>query len=304
MDRERFMSETASNEPTAKRTLFSTLGSLLGFKKDKDNVTELMNLKTRQRSLTNEQTGRIYRGMVGGAGAGAGRADRDSTAPSTYTSGKPTITTSKHVPTYESNSSDETQYPTLRDKQIYEEFMASHIDRRKKLDATDLAALFKFTKAYTNAEISESEPEIDEIESEPETAGEDDNDTEPVEMVIMNKSGAIARHKHQKITKEDLIDILESKDAIKQQIMEADFEQMEEFYMTHYTLASLYNIADYYGLRRRVLKPTMVQDIVLYETNIDNFEKVYKRRKMWAYLEELKEDKFLSKYISIQVGDE
>lgn len=112
------------------------------------------------------------------------------------------------------------------------------------------------------------------------------------------------RHKHQKITKADLIDLMESMDMIKQQIMEADFEQMEEFYMTNYTLASLYQIADYYKLRRRVLKPAMVQDIVVYETNLDNFEVVYKRRKLWAYMEELKADEYLGRFINIQLGCE
>lgn len=112
------------------------------------------------------------------------------------------------------------------------------------------------------------------------------------------------RHKHQKITKADLIDLMESMDMIKQQIMEADFEQMEEFYMTNYTLASLYQIADYYKLRRRVLKPAMVQDIVVYETNLDHFEVVYKRRKLWAYMEELKADEYLGRFINIQLGCE
>ena len=112
------------------------------------------------------------------------------------------------------------------------------------------------------------------------------------------------RHKHPKITKADLIDLMESMDTIKHQIMEADFEQMEEFYMTNYTLASLYQIADYYKLRRRVLKPAMVQDIVVYETNLDHFEVVYKRRKLWAYMEELKADEYLGRFINIQLGCE
>ena len=112
------------------------------------------------------------------------------------------------------------------------------------------------------------------------------------------------RHKHPKITKADLIDLMESMDTIKQQIMEADFERMEEFYMTNYTLASLYQIADYYKLRRRVLKPAMVQDIVVYETNLDHFEVVYKRRKLWAYMEELKADEYLGRFINIQLGCE
>lgn len=177
-------------------------------------------------------------------------------------------------PIFDSASSDSSNKSItieMRNKNIYDEY------RRERDDGRAATRSFRSTS------------EVDDIDDLPET---------------YDGEASSSRHKHQKITKEDLIDLMESMDTIKQQIMEADFEQMEEFYMTNYTLASLYQIADYYKLRRRVLKPAMVQDIVVYETNIDNFDIVYKRRKLWAYMEELKADEYLGRFINIQLGCE
>ena len=68
---------------------------------------------------------------------------------------------------------------------------------------------------------------------------------------------------------------------------------------TNYTVQGLSRIMEYYGLSRRKLKKDeMVQAIVMYEDDPDNWSIVEKRRRLWQNMEELAEDPYLSKYVS------
>lgn len=68
---------------------------------------------------------------------------------------------------------------------------------------------------------------------------------------------------------------------------------------TNYTVRGLSRIMEYYGLSRRKLKKDdMVQTIVMYEGDPDNWSIVEKRRRLWQNIEELVEDPYLSKYVS------
>ena len=68
---------------------------------------------------------------------------------------------------------------------------------------------------------------------------------------------------------------------------------------TNYTVQGLSRIMEYYGLSRRKLrKDEMVQTIVMYEDDPDNWELVEKRRRLWENIEELAQDSYLSKYVS------
>ena len=42
-----------------------------------------------------------------------------------------------------------------------------------------------------------------------------------------------------------------------------------------------------------------IKDIIEYETNMDNIYLTEKRRELWKYINELKKDKYLSKFITI-----
>ena len=48
----------------------------------------------------------------------------------------------------------------------------------------------------------------------------------------------------------------------------------------------LERIADYYGLsKRKKKKDELIEDIVIFEKDPINIEKVYQRKKMWKYIE-------------------
>ena len=73
---------------------------------------------------------------------------------------------------------------------------------------------------------------------------------------------------------------------------------LEIEYNTNYTVKSLGQILDYYEISKRKLrKDEMVQMLIMFEEDPENIEIVEKRKRMWSYVNELKEDKYFSKYI-------
>jgi hypothetical protein len=67
-------------------------------------------------------------------------------------------------------------------------------------------------------------------------------------------------------------------------------------------LKQLNLICDYYGITAylritKCNKEDIVNTLVLYENAYENYEIVAKRKRMWKYLAELKNDKFMKKFI-------
>jgi len=74
------------------------------------------------------------------------------------------------------------------------------------------------------------------------------------------------------------------------------------YYDTNYTTKQLLVICDYYGLLKEVKinkfkKPDIISLLLDFEENITNSLIVYKRKQLWYFMEELKNDKFMKKYI-------
>lgn len=75
---------------------------------------------------------------------------------------------------------------------------------------------------------------------------------------------------------------------------------LELNYDTNYTVKMLKMIMDYYQIsKRKMIKSEMIQSIILFEEDDNNNDIVEKRKKLWGYMKELKEDSFFSKYIII-----
>lgn len=69
-------------------------------------------------------------------------------------------------------------------------------------------------------------------------------------------------------------------------------------YSLNYTVKRLSTILDYYKISSRNMKKNdMVFQIVLYENDPINWEIVERRKQLWNYFIELKEDNFFSKYL-------
>jgi hypothetical protein len=74
------------------------------------------------------------------------------------------------------------------------------------------------------------------------------------------------------------------------------------YYTENYTVKELIIICDYYGFSKEIKanklgKELLIQCLVDYELDMDNAVIVEKRKKMWFYMNEIKNDKFMKKYV-------
>lgn len=73
-------------------------------------------------------------------------------------------------------------------------------------------------------------------------------------------------------------------------------------YHENYTVKELLLICEYYGFAKDVKtnkfnKEQIIEYLVSFESDISNTEIVFKRQNMWFYIGELKNDKFMKKFI-------
>jgi hypothetical protein len=77
-----------------------------------------------------------------------------------------------------------------------------------------------------------------------------------------------------------------------------DYMAMEINYQTNFTKPQLEKIAEYYSIsKRKKRKDELIQEILIYEFEQENMEKVWKRKKLWSYIREIKQDSYLSKFL-------
>jgi len=79
------------------------------------------------------------------------------------------------------------------------------------------------------------------------------------------------------------------------------FTQMKN-YDLNFNVKQLLLICDYYGLSKdvkvnKLKKQDVIEQIILFENNTDNIALVIKRKEMWYFMNELKHDKFMKKFI-------
>jgi hypothetical protein len=73
-------------------------------------------------------------------------------------------------------------------------------------------------------------------------------------------------------------------------------------YNENYTLKELLLICEYYGFAKEVKqnkynKELIIDFLVTFESDINNSDIVFKRQNMWFYINELKNDKFMKKFV-------
>jgi hypothetical protein len=92
--------------------------------------------------------------------------------------------------------------------------------------------------------------------------------------------------------------------------MDLDFEDMDFFkmdcatamsfdYEMNYTMKQLKHIAGYYGIKNKPRKVDTIQDIVAYETDVANSDAVARRKRMFHYMDALKNDEYFKSFIMI-----
>lgn len=86
-------------------------------------------------------------------------------------------------------------------------------------------------------------------------------------------------------------DIITNNSPISYSFLEMD-------YSTNYNVKSLLQIVEYYELKKsNMKKDEIIQMLILFETDPNNYEIVSRRRHLWNCMNELKKDKFFNKYI-------
>ncbi len=84
---------------------------------------------------------------------------------------------------------------------------------------------------------------------------------------------------------------------------EASYEQDVIFakmnnYELNFTVKQLQNICDYYKIScKKMKKPELIAAIVDFENNPENTVALMNRQKMWYYMEKLREDPFMKRFI-------
>ena len=71
-------------------------------------------------------------------------------------------------------------------------------------------------------------------------------------------------------------------------------------YDLNYTMKQLATICNYYNItsnRKNWKKMDYITKIVDFENTLENYETVIRRKQMWFYIDELKNDKFMKQFI-------
>ena len=77
-----------------------------------------------------------------------------------------------------------------------------------------------------------------------------------------------------------------------------DYIACELDYKENYTKKQLELIADYYGIsKRKKKKGELIEEIVIFEKEVMNYDMTQKRKTLWFYMEEINSDSFLSKFL-------
>ena len=77
-----------------------------------------------------------------------------------------------------------------------------------------------------------------------------------------------------------------------------DMVALELNYRENYTKKQLDRIADYYQIpKRKKKKDELIEEIVIFEQNIVNIDIAQHRKTLWYYMDEIKNDNYLSKFL-------
>ena len=73
-------------------------------------------------------------------------------------------------------------------------------------------------------------------------------------------------------------------------------------YKLNYTVKELLLICEYYGIAKELKnnkcnKDQIIEILVSFESDLNNSDIVFKRQNMWFYISELKNDKFMKKFL-------
>ena len=100
----------------------------------------------------------------------------------------------------------------------------------------------------------------------------------------------------------EIIDLVNKNSITNHDINMDSIIASEIDYCNNYNIKSLGKILDFYGIcKRKLRKDEMVQSIILFETEICNYELVKERKRLWMNFQELKEHSFFNKFMILEL---
>ena len=87
-----------------------------------------------------------------------------------------------------------------------------------------------------------------------------------------------------------------------EEIENQENQEKEEINIENFTVKELLLICDYYGFAKELKnnkynKEQIITILVSFESNLNNYDIVSKRQNGWFYMNELKNDKFMKKFL-------
>ena len=99
----------------------------------------------------------------------------------------------------------------------------------------------------------------------------------------------------------DILNDINNDDTVDSHSNDYLFSEVVD-YNINYTVKQLIQICEYYNISKEVRitkcnKEEIINTIVLFENNPINYDIMCRRKQMWFYINELKNDKFMKKFI-------
>ena len=105
---------------------------------------------------------------------------------------------------------------------------------------------------------------------------------------------------------EDLLDLCKLQDELNNMEFNNDsmgddvFMEMKN-YDLNFNVKQLMLICEYYNIKdirtNKLKKQDIIEQIILFENNPENIEIVTKRKELWYYIDELKNDKMMKRFV-------
>ena len=104
--------------------------------------------------------------------------------------------------------------------------------------------------------------------------------------------------------KNDDLDFDEYLNNIKTYVNNDHNLALQTDYNTNYNIKQLKFIITYYNIetkKRNLKKKDLINEIINFELNNKNINIVNKRKQLWFYMKQIKEDSYLNKYILVDI---
>ena len=131
---------------------------------------------------------------------------------------------------------------------------------------------------------------------------DNDNDNDNCEENVFFLLDETTLDTNNENTINDLLDDFEYKNQINDLTRDENIESLSIEYKINYNVKDLLLICEYYGIAKELKVQKFCKEMIIYflidfENDPLNNTIVLKRKKMWSYMNMLKNDKFMKKYI-------